>query len=88
MPATVFIGDIAEDTRRDDIEDFLEKSKYARGEFFSWIKDLNAKTNPNFQIMSTIGSVYNTLQSDAKTRNLFCAIIRNFFFKKSTTLIL
>ena len=32
MPATVFIGDIAEDTRRDDIEDFLEKSKYARGE--------------------------------------------------------
>jgi len=33
MPATVFIGDIAEDTRRDDIEDFLEKSKYARGRY-------------------------------------------------------
>ena len=36
MPATVFIGDIAEDTRRDDIEDFLEKSKYARGEIFGF----------------------------------------------------
>ena len=31
MPATVFVGDIPEDTRRSDIEHFIEKSKYGRG---------------------------------------------------------
>ena len=31
MPATVFVGDIPDDTRRSDIEHFVEKSKYGRG---------------------------------------------------------
>jgi len=35
MPATVFVGDIPEDTRRSDIEHFLEKSKYGKGKYES-----------------------------------------------------
>jgi len=33
MPATVFVGDIPDDTRRSDIEHFVEKSKYGKGNY-------------------------------------------------------